>query len=182
MISLRDVRSEDKEMIRNWRNLREVARYMYSDHYITPEEHEKWFENVLKDPTRRYWIITYNGEDVGLANLYDIDNHNRRCYWAFYLASTNIRGKGVGSFVEYSVLQHVFGKLNFNRLCCEVLAFHQAVIDMHKSFGFVQEGYFRQHVMKGGQPVDVVALAIMREEWESRRGEIEGRLRAKGLL
>ena len=30
--------------------------------------------------------------------------------------------------------------------------------------------------------MDVVRLAILRDEWEERRGEIEERLRAKGVL
>lgn len=182
MIVLRDVRPEDKEMIRNWRNLPEVAKHMYTDYYITPEKHDKWFQGIFNDPARRYWIITCDQEDVGLVNLYNIDHKNKRCYWAFYIASPNVRGKGVGGFVEYSILRYVFDELNFNKLCCEVLAFNQLVIEMHKSFNFVQEGYFRQHVIKGDQPMDVVSLAMLREEWESKTPEIEERLRKKRLL
>ena len=44
MITMRDVEHKDKEMIRNQRNLPEVAKYMYTDHFITLEEHEKWFQ------------------------------------------------------------------------------------------------------------------------------------------
>lgn len=177
MIALRDVRLEDKEVIRNWRNLPKIAKYMYTNHYINPDEHEKWFQGIFNDPTRRYWIITYGQEDVGLVNLYNIDNKNKRCYWAFYVVSPNVRGKGVGGFVEYSILQYVFEELNFNRLCCEVLASNQPVIKAHESFGFTQEGYFRQHVIKGSQPVDAVSLAILREEWELKKPKIEQRLR-----
>jgi len=182
MVALRDVRPEDKETIREWRNLPEVAAYMYSDHYITAQEHEKWFEGIFSDPTRRYWVIKYEEEDVGLVNLYNIDNTSKRCYWAFYLISPNIRGRGVGSFIEYSILCYVFDRLDFNKLCCEVLSFNHKVIDMHVSFGFSQEGYFRRHVIKGGQLLDVVSLSILREEWESRKPQIEQRLRKKGLI
>jgi len=182
MIVLRDLHAEDKEKILNWRNLPEVAKYMYTDHYITLEEHERWFQSMLNDTTCRYWIIVYEQEDVGLVNLYKIDQKNKQCYWAFYLVGSNVRGKGVGSFVEYSVLRYVFDKLNFNKLCCEVLAFNQPVAEMHKNFGFQQEGYFRQHVIKGGESLDVVSLAILREEWETKRNEMEKRLKRKGLL
>jgi UDP-4-amino-4,6-dideoxy-N-acetyl-beta-L-altrosamine N-acetyltransferase len=181
-IALRDIRPGDKEKIRNWRNLPEVAKYLYTDHYITAEEHEKWFASIFDDPTRRYWMITYEQEDVGLVYLYNIDQTNERCYWAFYVAGTGLRGKGIGSFVEYSILQYVFCHLDFNRLCCEVLVSNQPVIEMHKGFGFIQEGYFRQHVIKSDQPVDVVSLAILQEEWVLKRPEIEDRMRRKGLL
>ena len=100
MTSLRDVRPDDMEMIRQWRNLPKVADYMFTDHVIGPEEHAAWFSRVLKDPTCKYWIIVCDGEDVGVANLYEIDPVNRRCYWAFYVASPNVRGKKVGSHVR----------------------------------------------------------------------------------
>lgn len=182
MISLRDVRAEDKEMIRRWRNLPDIRKYMYTDHEISPEEHAAWFAGLEGDETRRYWVITLDGEDVGLLYLYDIDRRNKRCYWGFYVASPSTRGRGVGSFVEYFTLRHVFDELGFHKLCCEVLTSNPPVIAMHKSFGFAQEGFYRQHIYKGGEFVDVVALAMLKEEWEANKPEIEARLREKGLL
>ncbi len=169
-------------MILGWRNLPDVAKYMYSDHEITSSEHDVWFQRALSDATRRYWIIVCDGQDVGLANTYDLDVHNKRCYWAFYLASSAVRGKGVGGFVEYSVLRHVFDELQLNKVCCEVLAFNEAVIKMHEAFGFRREGILRQHVLKAGLPHDVVYLGMLREEWRKLRPEVEHRLRQKGLL
>jgi hypothetical protein len=56
------------------------------------------------------------------------------------------------------------------------LAFNKAVIKLHKKFGFQEEGYFRQHIKKDDQFLDVVALAILREEWRVRRSKMEDRL------
>jgi UDP-4-amino-4,6-dideoxy-N-acetyl-beta-L-altrosamine N-acetyltransferase len=182
MISFRDLRPDDKEMIRAWRNMPEVGKYMYSDHVITPEEHDRWFQRIESDPSCRYWIIVCDSEDVGLVNLYAIDQRNRRCYWAFYIISPNVRGKGVGSLAEYFIFNYVFEELKLNKLCCEVLAFNQPVVDMHKSFGFVQEGLFRKHVFKQEQPHDVVCLGLLREEWDASKARLEEKLRAKGLI
>lgn len=189
MIVLRDVRPDDKEMIRRWRNSPEVARYMYNDHHISAEEHDKWFQGIFDDPKRIFWIISHNDKDVGLASLYDIDRGNGRCYWAFYLAEVADRTRGLGGFVEYAVMERVFGDLGLNRLCCEVLAENRAVLEMHKRFGFAQEGCYRQHVYKGGKPVDVILMAILRDEWlgtRSRVGmqlnKIEGQIRKRGYL
>ncbi|MBZ5653918.1 MAG: UDP-4-amino-4,6-dideoxy-N-acetyl-beta-L-altrosamine N-acetyltransferase [Acidobacteriia bacterium] len=169
-------------MILEWRNLPKVADYMYTDHVISPEEHAAWFARVLKDPAYKYWIIVSEGEDVGLVNLYDIDPVNRRCYWAFYVVSPNVRGKGVGTYAEYTVLNYVFDELKFEKLCCEVLSFNQGVVEMHRRFGFVQEGLFRKHILKRDAFHDVVCLAILKEEWETLRPQLEPRLRAKGVL
>lgn len=182
MIALREIRQQDSQQVLAWRNLPEVMQYMYSDHVITQEEHDAWFERMLGDPTKRYWIVQLDGQDVGVANITDIDFRNRSCFWAFYLASPSVRGRGVGSFVEYFVLRYVFDELELNKLSCEVFLFNDSVIDMHKKFGFREEGIFRAHIFKSGKFHDVMRLAILSTEWNSIRPEIEERLRSKGFI
>jgi UDP-4-amino-4,6-dideoxy-N-acetyl-beta-L-altrosamine N-acetyltransferase len=181
-MALRDLRPADKGQLLAWRNLPEVAAYMYTDHLITAGEHERWFRRIRHDPDCRYWIIVCDSLDVGLACIFDLDWHHRRCSWAFYLADPSMRGKGAGGFVEYAVLRYVFDELKLNKLCGEVLAFNEAVVKMHLGFGFQREGLFRQHIFKQGQAFDVVAVAMLREEWESLKAGIEERLRRKGVL
>lgn len=182
MIRLRDVEPGDRDKLLAWRNDPAVAQYLYTDRLIGPDEHARWFERALSSETSRYWIIVLDDEDVGLVSLNDIDRENSRCYWAFYLASPSTRGRGVGSWVEYTILNHVFDTLALNKLCCEVLAFNEAVVAMHQRFGFRQEGLFREHRWKQGKAQDVVCLAMLNREWLDARGPIEESLRAKGLI
>jgi UDP-4-amino-4,6-dideoxy-N-acetyl-beta-L-altrosamine N-acetyltransferase len=182
MNNLRDLHPEDKDVIFYWRNLPEVAQYMYTDHEITFAEHENWFAGIFHNDKTRYWIIQCDGEDVGLASISDIDIVNKRCYWAFYIASPNVRGKGVGSYVEYTILEYVFTELGLNKLCCEVLGFNEAVVNMHQKFGFQQEGLFRQHRWKSGAPLDVVCLAILRDEWLAIADQIAEKLRGRNII
>jgi UDP-4-amino-4,6-dideoxy-N-acetyl-beta-L-altrosamine N-acetyltransferase len=182
MMHLRELSAEDQERVRAWRNDPEIRKYMYTDHEITVAEHSAWFARTLKDPTCKYWIIVCDAEDVGVACLFNIDLKNRSCYWGFYAVGAAIRGKGVGNFAEFSVLRYVFEELKLQKLCCEVLAFNQAVINMHKKFGFVQEGLFRRHILKGDEFVDVVCLALLQEEWSAKKPELELRLKAKDII
>jgi len=182
MISLRDIRPEDKDKIRQWRNKPEIAKFMYTDHTISEEEHEKWFSRIMSDPTCRYWIIVCDDRDVGVVNIYNLDPRNKRCYWAFYVAEEGLRGRGVGSFVEYSTLLYVFEQLQFKKLCCEVLDFNTSVVEMHQKFGFQVEGKFRSHIWKGGQFANIYCLGILREEWEAEKATLSAQLRQKGIL
>ena len=182
MIKLRAFQEQDCDQVFRWRTLPEVADYMYSDHAITEVEHRAWFERVRTDPTCRYQIIELDGDGVGVVSITGIDRKNLRCTWAFYLASPAVRGRGVGSFVEYSVLKCVFDDLGLNKLCCEVFAFNEKVTQMHESFGFKREGHYRQHIFKNGKFHDVVALAMLAEDWKSAKDAIERRLREKGIL
>jgi len=182
LIELREIKTRDKDKLREWRNMPEISKYMYSDHHITAEEHEKWFNRINNDKTTKYWIIVCDNEDIGLVNLYDIDSRNSRCYWAFYISSPNARGKGVGSFVEYSVLNYVFDELELNKLCCEVLGFNEPVIRMHKKFGFKEEGLFQEHIIKNNKPNKVYCLAILRSEWNEIKPKIVTRLKKVNII
>lgn len=173
---LRPVRDDDRDRLLAWRNLPEVARWMYSDHTITPEKHARWFAAAMADPARAYWVIHDGPRDLGLANLTAIDRAHRRAHWAFYIADPAARGKGIGGLVEFCVITHAFEGLGLDKLCCEVLAANPAVIELHKKFGFVQEGLFRRHVLKQGVAHDVVALALLRDDWEPLREPTRQRL------
>lgn len=173
-IALRAMALRDVVRVREWRNLPEIAAYMYSDHEISEDEHARWFGNAVSDPTRRYWIIELEGEPVGLANLYDISTDHRRAYWAIYLASPAVRGKGVGSIAERFVTRHAFQDLDLEKLCCEVLATNTAALKMYKRYGFQVDGTLRRHVIKSGERVDVVTMSLLRDEWESGRRSLDG--------
>jgi UDP-4-amino-4,6-dideoxy-N-acetyl-beta-L-altrosamine N-acetyltransferase len=182
MTALRDIRADDKDLILGWRNMTDVAQYMYTDHVITHEEHDRWFQKMLNDQTQRYWIITLDGLDVGVANITRIDLHNRHTEWAFYIAEPVARGKGIGSIVEYEVLSYVFDSLNLHKLSCEVFSSNASVVKMHKKYGFQEEGVFRQHIFKHGQFHDIVRLGLLDTEWAEIKPEIEQHLRKRGLL
>lgn len=169
MVHLREITKSDRDQILAWRNLPDVAKHMYSGHLITAKEHAAWFACTLDDDSRKYWIIYHDGRGIGLANLYDITSVHRRCSWAFYVAEPDIRGQGIGSYVEFFILSYVFDLLNFNKLCCEVFATNEPVWKMHLKFGFVQEALYHNHIFKDDTFHDVVALAMFRECWHQRR-------------
>jgi UDP-4-amino-4,6-dideoxy-N-acetyl-beta-L-altrosamine N-acetyltransferase len=180
-IVLRPLASGDRDRLLAWRNLPQVARWMYSDHAISADGHARWFAAALADARRRYWVIEADGAPVGLANLYDLAPEHRRTSWAYYLAEPSTRGQGIGAFVEYWVIEHAFGELGLNKLWCEVLIDNEAVWKLHEGFGFQREALFRQHVRKDGLPADVVGLGLLTSDWMRQREASRGRLIARGF-
>ncbi len=181
-MNLREVLETDREMLRRWRNLPEISRYMYTDHEIGPEEHALWFTEAMSDPSRRYWIILLDEQPVGLVNIYNIDRDNARAKWAFYLADPSVRGRGVGSYVEFTMLQYVFNDLGLHKLACEVLATNPDVVAMHQKFGFQVDGILRDEIRRNESFVDVVCLSIMEDEWITVEPSVRDRLSERGLI
>ncbi len=180
-VELRPLRPDDKDRLLVWRNSPEVSGYMYTDHQISPAEHERWFAGVEGDARRAYWIIEMDSEPVGLANLYDIDRANSRCAWAYYLAEPSVRGRGIGGYVEYLMIETVFGAFGLGKLWCEVLISNRGVWRMHQKFGFQEEARLRRHIVKNGAPEDVMGLGLLREDWAEARPRIRQTLAAAGF-
>ncbi len=182
MISLRDVVQEDCDQILAWRNSPEVARHMYGDHKIREEEHRAWFAGLAGDRSRKVWIIEHDGRGIGVASVYGIDLRNQRATWAFYLGDTEARNLGAGYIAEVAVLSYVFDVVKLHKLCCEVLAENEPVWRMHEKVGFRREGVFASHIFKDGRFHDVVALAMMRPEWQTLREAHLRRMMRRGRL
>jgi UDP-4-amino-4,6-dideoxy-N-acetyl-beta-L-altrosamine N-acetyltransferase len=163
-----------------WRNSPDVSAHMYTDHFISPPEHDRWFAGALAATDRAYWIIEDDGAPVGMVNLAGIDPVRRRCEWAYYLGEASVRGRGVGAAVEFLMLEHVFAGLGLHKLWCEVLIENEAVWKLHLSFGFVREALYRDHVWKDGRFQDVVGLGLLAEDWARVREACADRLRLKG--
>jgi UDP-4-amino-4,6-dideoxy-N-acetyl-beta-L-altrosamine N-acetyltransferase len=180
-VILRTLERGDRERLLAWRNLPDVARWMYSDHAIGPDEHARWFDAALADPRRRYWIIEADGRPVGLANLYDLTPEHGRTAWAYYLADPTTRGQGIGAFVEYWIIEHVFGELGLTKLWCEVLIDNEPVWRLHEGFGFRREALLRQHVRKAGVLTDVVGLGLLAQDWAQTREASRSRLASRGF-
>jgi UDP-4-amino-4,6-dideoxy-N-acetyl-beta-L-altrosamine N-acetyltransferase len=180
-VVLRPLDVADRDRLLAWRNLPEIARWMYSDHAISPVEHARWFAAALSDARRRYWIVEAAGQPVGLANLYDLAPEHGRTSWAYYLAEPSTRGQGIGAFVEYWVIEQAFGPLGLNKLWCEVLVGNEPVWRLHEGFGFQREALFRQHVRKDGAPADVVGLGLLASDWANAREASRARLTARGF-
>lgn len=179
-VSLRKVEETDRKRIFAWRNSADVAPFMYSDHEISQSEHDRWYDALIADDDRLYWVVSLNGEPVGLANFADLDFKNKRCAWAYYLADPSVRGRGVGSFVEFWMIEYAFNVLNLQKLWCEVILTNEAVWRLHMTHGFQREALFRGHVVKAGTPVDVVGLGLLAEDWRAIRPAARERLIDKG--
>ncbi|MGH6955603.1 MAG: UDP-4-amino-4,6-dideoxy-N-acetyl-beta-L-altrosamine N-acetyltransferase [Caulobacteraceae bacterium] len=180
-VDLRPLLTEDADRVLAWRNSPDVRAYMYTDHVITRAEHARWIAGVEGDEGRRYFIIEADGAPVGLANLYDIDRRHQRCAWAYYLADPAVRGLGLGSYVEYWMLEFVFEGLKLDKLWCEVLASNEPVWRLHETFGFTVEARFRGHVIKQRKRVDVLGLGMLADDWRQRRPAMAERLRQRGF-
>jgi len=155
------------ELVRNWRNSKQVSQYMYTNHHITKEEHQQWMENLRTSNTARTWIIKFDGKPVGIASLSNIDWKNKITEWGFYISDESTRGRGIGSATLYKLMSYVFDKMNFNKMGTIVLENNHVAMNLYEKFGFKKEGKLKQKLVRDGIYIDVILMGILREEWQN---------------
>ena len=177
--SMRPLTRDDKPLLFAWRNSEQVKKFMYTDHEISVDEHEKWFQAALQDEKSVFQVFLNGADPVGLISATRIDLVNGSCYWAFYLGAP-ATPKGTGAIMEYLALEHFFERLKMRKIMCEVFAFNAPVVRMHEKFGFVREAVFSKHVLKRGQYEDVISLALFAEQWPQIKDKLSKILFRRG--
>lgn len=172
-IILRQIKEADLTMIMKWRMLPEITKQMFTEPKLTMADQKEWYKKIRQDNTSKYWIIQVDQIDIGVIYLADIDIKNKRCCWAYYIADSSFRGRGLGRALECNTYQYVFENLKLNKLWCEVFSANEKVIAIHQRFGSENEGVLKQHIYKNKQFFDVVRMAITKDRWHKIKSQME---------
>tara|TARA_B100000767_G_C19756089_1_gene533007 strand:- start:1229 stop:1816 length:588 start_codon:yes stop_codon:yes gene_type:complete len=156
-----------QEAIRNIRNEPSIRNSMYTNHDISSNEHLNWVEKLKNDKTQIVFIILVNDIASGVLSISALDLVHKKSDWAFYLTD-KVRG-GLGTALEFSLLNFAFDDLLLEKLNCEVLETNHAVVKLHKTFGFIEEGFKNSNIEKNGTRIGVYFLGITKDEWVAKR-------------
>lgn len=169
---LRPLREEDLRTVLEWRNSEQIRENMYTTHIISWEEHWAWFQKINDQSKKNHMVFTYENLPLGVINVSSIDEINNRCHWGFYIGE-EAAPRGSGMAMGYLGLQYIFEELGIRKLYGEVLGFNEASIKYHKKLGFIQEGHFREHILRGKQYIDIYCFAILRSEWVQHKNDLK---------
>lgn len=172
--SLRPLVDADLKMMLAWRNRPDVRANMYTQHEISLTEHTAWWQRTKNHPSQRYFIFGSAGDPCGVVSFNDFNASAKTSFWAFYAAPH--ASKGSGTRMEFLALDYYFLAQQMRKLSCEVLAFNELVLNLHRKFGFQQEGHFRQHVPVDGTYTDVLRLALFADSWQEVRQTLHAKI------
>lgn len=154
---------DNLHQVLTWRNHPDVRRYMYTQHEITMEEHQRWFERASQDQSKHLLIFEVDATPLGFIQLSQLDGSNI-AGWGFYVAPD--APKGSGRRLGRVALDYAFGHLHLHKICGEALASNERSIRFHRALGFHQEGRLRDQHFDGQQYHDVFCFGLLQPEWQ----------------
>jgi UDP-4-amino-4,6-dideoxy-N-acetyl-beta-L-altrosamine N-acetyltransferase len=163
----REIDNHDLSVLLRWQNASHIRAASFNDRIIGPEEGQQWFDSLRSNGRCHRLIFEYQGVPVGLISFSNLDKKNSTAYWGFHLGDTK-RPKGIGTVLTYLGLEYAFAELHLRKINAEILAGNYISINLHRKLGFVDEGVFREHILKDGAYHDVLVLALFERDWRAR--------------
>ena len=163
-IRIRSITPADTPDILVWRNHPDVRKNFLSDAEITQENHTGWLTSQVDTGRCHQFIIESQGTPVGSVFLKSIEPDHHKAEFGIFL-SVAAQGQGIGTQAARLILRHAFDTLGLERVYLCVLAINPGAIRSYEKAGFRQEGVFRKDLWRGDTAIDMVNMAILREEW-----------------
>jgi len=170
-VHLRPVEERDLPLCVRWSNDPDVRHWLHRSErpLSTLELEREWHEQRLRNPSWAEWCIeTADGRPIGVVRLRGIDEAQGRAEMGVYIGETDSWSRGYGTDAIRRVLRYAFGELGLRRVWLITDADNARGIRCYQKCGFVQEGFLRGHRLRYGRPLDMLAMGVLREEWEAQ--------------
>jgi RimJ/RimL family protein N-acetyltransferase len=168
-IYLRPLERSDAAIVQPWLNDPDVTRTLRSTWPVSLRGEEDFIDAMHKSERDLVLVIMLKEPDaaIGLCGLHAIDPVNRHAEFGILIGDKSQWGKGHGGAATRLMVRHAFETLNLNRVHLHVFAHHETAQRAYEKAGFVKEGVLRQYFWREGRWHDVIAMAILRDEWIS---------------
>ena len=126
------------ELVRNWRNDEKIQRHMFFAQIITPEMQEQWFTSI-NNAFNHFFIIEYNGQEVGLINTSHIDFSSKKADAGLFIFDDKYWGTDVPVRASLAMLDFFFHHHILDTIEAKTKAENKAAINYNKQLGFEQK-------------------------------------------
>lgn len=155
---LRAATEDDLADMREWRNHPEVRRVSLTQHEIAPDEHQRWWDNVSQDPTRKVLIYERNDVPSGVVAFFDWDREAGTAWWSYFLDNEGLTQRGemfpAWISIQRDAVRYAKRELGLRELHAETLVSNGSAVDFNARQGLVEvERYVRD---VGGESVEVI--------------------------
>ncbi len=172
---LRALQESDLSLILPWLNSLEVRQAIYTQHEISIDEHQSWFQRIQQDDSKQ-WFLYLNQDDVpsGVVYFTDLNAIQGSVFWGFYVNPKERLGTGLR--ISLDALYKAFDEWGVQKLNADVLASNPRLLEIYKKVGFSEEGCFRDQFFDGEHRIDVIRFGMIAKEWPTCRETLKTRI------
>jgi len=180
-LRLRPMTDGDVPLLIQWFTDRDVLHWLHLSEDPpelagSMEAHRECWERMRDDPTHLWWCTeTTEGQPIGEIGLLAIHPTHHRAELAITIGVQEYRNRGYGAEAIGVLLRHAFETMGLRRVQLITDEDNARGTRCYEKCGFVREGQLRAHRLRYGKPLDMVVMAVLKEEW-SRENRGVGRV------
>lgn len=133
--------------------------YPCSDLYI-----ENKLKECLSNKAQRHYKIIHDSSNVGIAQIFNIDNVNRKCKLGILILSEHHNQK-IGSYTLESLISICFDDLNLNKIEVDVIEHNKQSQRLFEKQNFIKEGESRNAIYKKSKYFNLYQYGLLRSEY-----------------
>lgn len=164
---------KDSATVASWGKDTEYVRLLEGD-AVTPPNPKDWRERFEGAPNPLFFPFMVRTLDddklIGFVILMRIAHNHGNAYVGIGIGEPAYRGKGYGTEVMQVVLRFAFQELNLHRVSLDAVATNVIAVRSYEKCGFVLEGQTRGTDFRDRGRTNLVAMGILRSEWDKVNG------------
>lgn len=130
---------------------------------------EKWFDGMAERQGRSDYhfvaCLVEDGRPIGTVGLHGLDHENGKAEFGISIGEKELWGRGYGTEALEAICDFGFGALRLERIELHVYEDNARAIRSYERAGFRHEGRLRHAHFAEGRHADVLAMALLRDEW-----------------
>lgn len=136
-ITLSRITENDIELIRYWRNHKEIRKYFAFQKQITKKMQEKWFRSI-NNCYNYFFLISYKGEKIGVINCKNADVKNMVGEGGIFIWEKKYLESEIPVLATLCLIDTIFYVLNIsNKSVIRILKNNDRAIRYNRQLGYV---------------------------------------------
>jgi len=135
LINFMSLSLKEKKMILEWRNHKNIKRWMYNNVNIALDNHIFFIDSLTYTQDKLYFLVEKEGSFIGVINFTNIDLKNKITDFGLY---SNPYLKGYGAYLLENICIYAFKILKIKILKAEVFIDNTKAIKLYKKFNFIE--------------------------------------------
>jgi RimJ/RimL family protein N-acetyltransferase len=168
-IYLRPAERSDLPLFVRWLADAETKRHLALRSPLSLAMEEKWFEQVVEHQGRdRYHFaicLIGDGRPIGAADLRELNLEDGHAAFGIMIGEKGEWNRGYGTEALNAICDFGFGQLRLERIELDVYAPNKRAQRSYEKAGFRLEGTLRHGHFADGEFLDVLRMALLRDEW-----------------
>lgn len=172
LVRLREYRQEDVPLVQAYFNDSETRSLMdlrIGYPYTLADVEQAYQKNSADHDTYHFAVEAIDtGKFIGDCSVCRVEWKARVAMVGIFIGDKDYWGKGYGADAMEALTRFCFVQLNMNKVKLGVFSFNARARRCYEKCGFTVEGILRQEAYDHGQYHDMIAMGILRGEWEAR--------------